>query len=601
MADKPKPLAHLDSGGRDDRPLVVRLVSRGARWRVWGTAGLWYVMVVLLLSPLLRYHRHEYRPGEIAGGDVVAPLHVEVVDTAATIEKRRALEETRPRVWVHDASEETRAITRLDGFFNLLETRPPQNAQQMREFMIALERQLQLTLDQTTVEALLPSRLRAQHPPLTPDEVQQKLHLIIQLVLGAKGVAYQIETYLSQFKSKTLEVVDSQGNKETTPDPDNLLRYPDEMRAFLQNRELPRNFPDPGEQYHEQYQALRQACFNLLDELIEPNMRPDEQRTQTRRQQIMNGPQAADEIKVYEVGTTIVSKGQILTAVQADALNMLDDQARTRMVDKMIGIMIIVAIFFAAVGLYLKRFRPEMTFDPSTVTLHALPPIMGIALGQVLAAMNYSHEQLMLGFPAAMVGLLSALLLTPQVAFVLVLVCCLLFGIVTQQDFSFIIFGLFGGFSAVMAGRSVRVRGQMLVVGVQVGLVNAATVVVLGQLNVGAWPDWHVLLYAFLNGMVCALATLLLLVIFERVFDVVTDIRLLELTGIKNRLISEFEEKAPGSYQHVLSVTKLAEAGAEAIGANVLLVRAGAYFHDVGKMIKPKYYSENPGLFRGHA
>src|SRR5206468_1556826 len=58
-------------------------------------------------------------------------------------------------------------------------------------------------------------------------------------------------------------------------------------------------------------------------------------------------------------------------------------------------------------------------------------------------------------------------------------------------------------------------------------------------------------------------------------------------------LIIQLEEKAPGSYQHVLSVTKLAEAAANAIGANYLLVRAGALFHDIGKMVKPKYFSEN--------
>lgn len=85
----------------------------------------------------------------------------------------------------------------------------------------------------------------------------------------------------------------------------------------------------------------------------------------------------------------------------------------------------------------------------------------------------------------------------------------------------------------------------------------------------------------------------MLLASFERLFGIVTDLRLLELTGLKHPLLRRLEREAPGTYQHVLNVTKLAEAAAEAIGANYLLVRAGAYFHDVGKVIKPKYYSEN--------
>ncbi|MFW6256428.1 MAG: HDIG domain-containing metalloprotein, partial [Candidatus Sumerlaeota bacterium] len=75
--------------------------------------------------------------------------------------------------------------------------------------------------------------------------------------------------------------------------------------------------------------------------------------------------------------------------------------------------------------------------------------------------------------------------------------------------------------------------------------------------------------------------------------SVVTDIRLLELTGLDHPLLKDLEEKAPGSYQHSLNVCKLAEAAARAIGANYLLVRAGAYYHDVGKTLKPTYFGEN--------
>ncbi|MBI3736920.1 HDIG domain-containing protein [Candidatus Sumerlaeota bacterium] len=72
-----------------------------------------------------------------------------------------------------------------------------------------------------------------------------------------------------------------------------------------------------------------------------------------------------------------------------------------------------------------------------------------------------------------------------------------------------------------------------------------------------------------------------------------TDIRLLEITGPQHELMRMLEDRAPGTYQHVLNVTKLAESAAEAIGANFLLVRSGAYFHDIGKMLKPKFFSEN--------
>jgi putative nucleotidyltransferase with HDIG domain len=91
----------------------------------------------------------------------------------------------------------------------------------------------------------------------------------------------------------------------------------------------------------------------------------------------------------------------------------------------------------------------------------------------------------------------------------------------------------------------------------------------------------------------CSFIVLPSLPLIEYFFGVTTDVRLLELTGIQNPLLQRLEEQSPGSYQHSLNVAKLAEPAAMAIGANYLLVRAGAYYHDIGKIIKPTYFSEN--------
>src|SRR5947207_1573449 len=86
-----------------------------------------------------------------------------------------------------------------------------------------------------------------------------------------------------------------------------------------------------------------------------------------------------------------------------------------------------------------------------------------------------------------------------------------------------------------------------------------------------------------------------LLPFVERVFDVQTDISLLELGDVQHPLLQELVRRAPGTYNHSINVASIAEAAAEAIGANGLLVRVGAYFHDIGKMLKPGYFVENQG------
>jgi len=93
---------------------------------------------------------------------------------------------------------------------------------------------------------------------------------------------------------------------------------------------------------------------------------------------------------------------------------------------------------------------------------------------------------------------------------------------------------------------------------------------------------------------------LLLLPILERMFKITTDIRLLELSNLNSKVLSELLEKAKGTYWHSLEVGMLAEAAAEAIGANSLLVRVGAYYHDIGKIRKPEYFGENQDYVNKH-
>jgi hypothetical protein len=99
--------------------------------------------------------------------------------------------------------------------------------------------------------------------------------------------------------------------------------------------------------------------------------------------------------------------------------------------------------------------------------------------------------------------------------------------------------------------------------------------------------------YGLFNGFISPILTIGLLPIFESIFDVSTDITLLELSDLNRPLLKRLSLEAPGTYHHSIIVANLAEAGAKAIGANVLLARVGAYYHDIGKMQKPEYFVEN--------
>jgi hypothetical protein len=150
--------------------------------------------------------------------------------------------------------------------------------------------------------------------------------------------------------------------------------------------------------------------------------------------------------------------------------------------------------------------------------------------------------------------------------------------------------------SAILMVGSIRNRRRLIYVGLAVGLVAMLTTVGVETITNQPWstiaPD------ALRYGLCSVFAGLLmlgLLPFIESLFAVQTELSLLELGDVAHPLLQELVRRAPGTYNHSINVASIAEAAAESIGAKGLLVRVGAYFHDIGKMLKPGYFVENQG------
>jgi len=222
---------------------------------------------------------------------------------------------------------------------------------------------------------------------------------------------------------------------------------------------------------------------------------------------------------------------------------------------------------------------------------------LALGLGRLLIQ-TLGDNRLLAGyaFPAGVIGILAVVLLDARVAFILVSWGAFLCGFMVDMNFKVTALAFIGGATSVLSLYNVRERKEMLMAGFRLALVNFLSIMIFEYIDD---PTREVYEYARIatwglgNGIACAMIAFPALKFFEVFFNVVTDVRLLELTGIRQTLLAEMENKAPGSYQHSLSVAKLAEPAAIAVGVNYLLVRAGAYYHDIGKIIKAKYYSEN--------
>ncbi len=180
----------------------------------------------------------------------------------------------------------------------------------------------------------------------------------------------------------------------------------------------------------------------------------------------------------------------------------------------------------------------------------------------------------------------------------------ILFG---KVDAPLLVCGLISGFTAVYLTLQVRRRSKLIRAGIGIGLgiwILALTFGLIGPIN---WfspmaNDWTMIgiqsAFAFGNGIVTAMVVGGALPILEHLFQITTDISWLEASDLNHPLLRRMTIEAPGTYHHSLVVANLAEAAAEAIGANATLCRVCSYFHDVGKLVKPDYFTENMNFER---
>ena len=200
------------------------------------------------------------------------------------------------------------------------------------------------------------------------------------------------------------------------------------------------------------------------------------------------------------------------------------------------------------------------------------------------------------GLPFAAGAITVTMVLGPQLAVLFSVCLALMASVMMGGDFTILTFALASGIVGVLGSVQFRQRSAFGRVGLMVGGGNVVFVLILALWS--GWPDpvekvALEMVTGFLGGLLSVGVTSILLPAFEVLFGITTDIRLLELSNQNLPLLKRLSLEAPGTYQHSLAVGNLAEAGADAVGANSLLLRVCAYYHDVGKLVKPEYFVEN--------
>lgn len=261
------------------------------------------------------------------------------------------------------------------------------------------------------------------------------------------------------------------------------------------------------------------------------------------------------------------------------------------------ALLLLVALFIC--GGLLRISRPDLTASPSRILLLIVVTLLNIL---AISLLRYAAEQP--GFPTVLpvpyllplsfAPLLTTILIGPAAAIVAGVWTSFAAAILFDGSFAIFAMGLLATIVSAFMARDVRRRSRMVRIGLAIGGAQAIygfSIALLVQL-----PANLILIQSgvsLIMGVIVALITLLFLPMFEALFDITTDITLLELSDMGNPLLQRLALEAPGTYHHSLMVSHLAQSAAREIGANAMLVRVCAYYHDIGKLTKPEFFVEN--------
>jgi putative nucleotidyltransferase with HDIG domain len=344
-----------------------------------------------------------------------------------------------------------------------------------------------------------------------------------------------------------------------------------------------------------------ERIFPWIESRLSGSLELDREATdRAKKEAIAKTPQqfvryAAGDV-LAEAGAPMGSESVGLLRREHDAFVRQQD-ARQR-VARTFALLGLFVAMFALSGFYIHRHHRELLGDIGNVVALLGLAVVTIVLALLSSGESWQAEVVPLLIFAMTVALAFdqdvALLLTAQAA--LVVVVGLGHGLA-----SYVTLTAAAAAMIFWTGR-IRSRSKLIYVGLWAGAVAALTQ--LGASLLEERPlDTQLLYEAGRTGVWTLLAGFLmtgLLPFIERSFGVLTDLSLLEVGDAAHPLLQELVRRAPGTYNHSINVASLAEAAAEAIGARGLLVRVGAYFHDVGKMLKPAYFVENQGRENRH-
>ena len=307
--------------------------------------------------------------------------------------------------------------------------------------------------------------------------------------------------------------------------------------------------------------------------------------------------QLSSEYGLIKKGQLIITKDQVVNVEKLKILNSLRTEFESQYLDNtnrnfiIAAYSMLVALALLMLLLFLKKYRAEVYSNNTKVSFIFFNIVVMVLLTTIVVKYN---SQYIYVIPLCILPLVLKAFFDARLGLFVHVLTVMLLGFIVPNSYEYMFLQIIAGIVTILTVSELYKRANLFISVGQITLIYVIAYFAFYVIHEGQITSLKLQTFGlFLLGGLATLFVQPLIYIYEKLFGLVSDVSLLELSDTNSKLLKQLSNAAPGSFHHSLNVANLAEAAANEIGANAMLVRVGALYHDIGKMSNPTYFTEN--------
>lgn len=537
----------------------------------------------------------DFKEGDLSPVDIRSPYSFEVIDSDQTDRRKKEAEDNMPPAFDFESDYYSRLAGRLRSAFRKMSEEISISSRINKEKFSTMKMHFEKELGSGHIDSDV-------FGWLIKKDFDPKLRDLLVRAFNAKSTRRIVEDFaiLQDFNASKVVILTPDGDKKTKEQLFEVDQLTDVAEIKLElARALCRN---------DRPQADCLLLARFAQSLVRPNLILSKSKLEERRQQVLASVQPFFvQVKKNQI---IVSRGNPIQGLQ---LSILDELKRIEAARHQDFIAVIAAAFFSILILsfrsFLKRFMPHIKLTPKDFAAMGSVILLIVILSR--SALYLSNTALLQAFsdvpatfyyyllPISAGAMIIGLLIpSAEVVWIFSAFLASVVGFMVDRNFIFMVINFAVCLVAARGIIGCKTRNDLYFAGIRAGFVAAALIFLATLiLNANSETLYRDMLWnsaaGFMSGLISTFLTLVITPVCESLFVYTTDIKLLELSNLNHPLLKDMFMRAPGTYHHSMIVGSMCEAAAESIGANPLLAKVCAYYHDIGKTHYSQYFIEN--------